>query len=284
MAFIPGYNFALLGGSMELTDFISYHAHAIEADEARHNLILGIFARARTNPEGILSWSLGAPGACAVKTPGYPIVLGALSRPQSFSCAERTQDLVYPGVVGSGETALWFVERAQELGISFAEKIPQQIQALTADPAAPGIRGFARQAGLDDFEVFCRWTESFIAEAVPHDPVPSAEAMRNILAQGRHWFWIADERPVAMAAITRRTKNAATINSVYTSPDYRNKGFAGAVTAAVARAIFSEGRKIVCLYTDIRNPASNRCYAKLGFKPVCESWHIVRQPPPGNSS
>jgi predicted GNAT family acetyltransferase len=266
---------------MELAEFTGYHAAALEADEARHNLILGIFARARMKPEGVRFWNLGAPGACAIKAPGYPVVLGDLSKLQSFSCAGHTQELVYPAVVGSGETALWFIERAQELGISFIEKIPQQIQALTADPATPGVPGFARQAALDDFEVFCRWTEGFIAEAIPHDPVPSAGAMRETLAQGRHWFWIVDGWPVAMAAIARRTRNAAAVNSVYTSPDYRNKGFAGAVTGAVARVIFSEGRRTVCLYTDLRNPASNRCYAKLGFRPVCESWHMVRAAPPG---
>jgi ribosomal protein S18 acetylase RimI-like enzyme len=265
---------------MKLDEFIGYHAPALEADEPRHNLILGILARACMNPEGIRFWSLDAPGACAIKTPGYPILLGALSKPQCFSCAERTQGLDYPGIVGSGETPLWFIERAQELGISFSKRIPQQIQALTVDPAAPAVPGSARQAGLDDFAVFCRWTEGFIAEAVPHDPVPSPEAMRNILDQGRHWFWIVDGRPVAMAAITRRTANTATINSVYTSADYRNMGFAGAVTAAVARAIFAEGRRTVCLYTDLRNPASNRCYAKLGFRPICESWHMVRGAPP----
>jgi ribosomal protein S18 acetylase RimI-like enzyme len=269
---------------MQLAEFTAYHAPALDADEARHNLILGVMDRARIEPEGVQFWTLGGPGACAIKTAGYPVVLGNLSKAESFVCAERTQELVYPGIVGSGETALWFIERAQELGISFTEKVPQQIQALTAEPAAPCVAGFARQAGLDDFEVFCRWTEGFIAEAVPHDPVPSPEGIRAILAEGRHWLWIGDRRPVAMAAISRRTKNAASINSVYTSPDQRNKGFAGAVTAAVARVIFSEGRRTVCLYTDLRNPASNRCYAKLGFRPVCESWHIVRGVPPAKES
>jgi predicted GNAT family acetyltransferase len=48
--------------------------------------------------------------------------------------------------------------------------------------------------------------------------------------------------------------------------------------------IFSEGRKTACLYTDLRNPASNRCYAKLGFRPVCESWHMVRHATPGHAN
>jgi len=46
--------------------------------------------------------------------------------------------------------------------------------------------------------------------------------------------------------------------------------------AAVADRIFAEGKEAACLYTDLRNPFSNRCYARIGFKPVCVSWHIVR--------
>ena len=32
--------------------------------------------------------------------------------------------------------------------------------------------------------------------------------------------------------------------------------------------IFAEGKTAVCLYTDLRNPASNRCCTKLGFVPA----------------
>ena len=41
--------------------------------------------------------------------------------------------------------------------------------------------------------------------------------------------------------------------------------------------IYAEGRKIACLYADLRNPASNRCYAKIGFSPVCGSMHYHRE-------
>jgi predicted GNAT family acetyltransferase len=45
------------------------------------------------------------------------------------------------------------------------------------------------------------------------------------------------------------------------------------VTAATADRILADGRSTVSLYTDLRNPASNRCYAKIGFVPYCEAWH-----------
>jgi RimJ/RimL family protein N-acetyltransferase len=258
-------------------EFIDFHAAALELDEFRHSLILSILGR--TPPGDVRFWTLGAPGQCAVQTPGYPILLGALSREQCESFAEQTRDMDYPGVVGADETAVWFTERAEALGLSFPEKIPQAIKAVRAAPFTPEVPGFARRAGPEDFEAIKAWTLAFAEEAVPHDPAPNEESIRRMLAQGRHRLWMVGDNPVSMAAIARRTKNTASINSVYTPREHRNKGFAAAVTAALAQELFAEGRKAVCLYTDLRNPASNRCYEKLGFEIVCISWHMIRVMP-----
>ena len=64
---------------MHLAEFIDLHVPALEQDEVRHNLILGLLGRAAKaeNPQ-LLMWTLGGPGACAIKTPGRPIILGEL--------------------------------------------------------------------------------------------------------------------------------------------------------------------------------------------------------------
>jgi predicted GNAT family acetyltransferase len=120
------------------------------------------------------------------------------------------------------------------------------------------------------------WVTSFIREATPHDPEPSRERLDALAREGQHLFWIVDGEPVSMAAIVRRTRNAAAISAVYTPLPLRGKGYAGSVTAAVVEQAFAEGKRIVCLYTDLRNPFSNRCYAKIGFEPLCDSAHIPR--------
>ncbi len=74
----------------------------------------------------------------------------------------------------------------------------------------------------------------------------------------------------------RRTRHAGAIAGVYTPPNLRGRGYAGSVTAAVVDAIFAEGRSTACLYVDLRNPYSSRCYAKIGFTPVCRSWYYPR--------
>ncbi len=263
---------------MQPLDFAAFHEAALEADEIRHSLLLSIVGRLQTSPgkSGIKTWTLGGPGTCAAQTPGYPIVLGNLSRAQCHAFAEALGDTDYPGVVGTGDTALWFTERARQLGVEFPEAIPQQIQALLTTRQVPSVPGFPRQLSPKDFWLFKAWTHAFIMEAIPSDPVPSDDALMNDLRSRRHWLWTYEGKPVSMAAIARRTKRAAFINSVYTPPEHRNRGFGEAVTAIVVREIFDEGRRAACLYTDLRNPASNRCYAKLGFQPVCNSRLVLR--------
>ena len=274
---------------MQTLDFAAFHEGALEADEIRHSLLLSIIGRLRTHPQQseIKTWTLGSPGACAAQTPGYPIILGDLSKAECHAFAEAMSEADFPGLVGNGDTALWFAERACQLGVEFVEKVPQEIQALWMPRQVPSAPGFPRQASAKDFRLFRAWIHAFIREAIPSDPVPSDEALMNDLRSRRHWLWILEDKPVSMAAITRRTRKAAFINSVYTPWEHRNRGFGAAITAIVAREIFDEGRSAVGLYTDLRNPASNRCYAKLGFVAVCKSWLVIRskkQAPEGTAA
>jgi uncharacterized protein YjiS (DUF1127 family)/RimJ/RimL family protein N-acetyltransferase len=258
-------------------EFIAYHLPALEQDEARHSLILANLDRlARGLAPNLRCWTLGAGGACAVQTVGWPIVLGELDHGQCHALAEATLALDYPGVVGPDRTALWFAGHAAALGLTFSEPIPQRIHALQERPVYPGASGYARVVDAAGADLYADWTIAFLREAVPHDPVPSRERIKQAAAEGHALFWIVDGEPVSTATIARRTRQTAAISRVYTPPRLRGQGYAGSVTAALVDRIFAEGRTAACLYTDLRNPISNRCYANIGFKPVCGSWHFPR--------
>jgi predicted GNAT family acetyltransferase len=259
-------------------EFAEFHRPALERDEARHNLILGLLGRLLDAEQPDLrQWTLGAPGECAIQTsPRHAIILGELSATQCRAFAEQTLDLDYPGVVGVDQTAPLFVERAVGRGVKFSEPIPQLIQALRERPIYPGVRGSARLVGSADIELFAYWMIAFLKEAAPHDALPSRESLEKTIAESRYQFWVVDGEPVSMAGIVRRTRHAAAIAGVYTPPALRGRGYAGSVTAAVVDRVFAEGRATACLYSNLRNPSSNRCYAKIGFKPVCPSWHYSR--------
>jgi RimJ/RimL family protein N-acetyltransferase len=262
---------------MTLADYINYHLAVLEGHEVRHNVNLAVLAAASTGPvPGLMTWTFGEPGRCAIKSPGRAILIGELERSHCQRLAEETKDATYPGVVGPDQTAIWFVEHAVSLGLSFAPPIPQRIYALTEGPRYPCAGGHARIVNIDDAQLLAAWMDAFQREAVPHDPPPRREHIEKAACSGRYLFWAVNSQPASMAGIVRRTRNTAAIAGVYTPPEKRGRGYAGSVTAALVERAFAEGKKAVSLYADLRNPYSNRCYAKIGFKPVCDSFHYVR--------
>jgi RimJ/RimL family protein N-acetyltransferase len=261
------------------SEFAEYHRPALEIDEARYNLILANVERLSALPSpDLLYWDLGSPGGCAVQREGYPIVLGEPTREQCLLLAEQTAASNYPGVVGPDATAAWFAHRATQIGLPFREAIPQQIQALRSKPKFPNVNGRPRMVEAADLSLFLEWMTAFSSEAVPDDPAPKREQIERTIADSRFQFWVVNDEPVSMAGIVRRTRNAAAIAGVYTPPAFRGRGYAGSVTASVVESIFREGKSTACRYTDLRNLNSNRCYAKIGFTPVCLSWHYLRHP------
>jgi RimJ/RimL family protein N-acetyltransferase len=273
---------------MSLADFIATHGPALERDEVRNNLILGVLAGAVRTGAPILTWTLGAPGACAIKWPGRPIILGDVTRDQCRALAEATHDHEGAGAVGLEQRPLWFVERARELGVAFADPIPQRIHVLRA-PRIPVVQGSARVVTAGDAGLLADWLEAFGREAVPDDPPASRAALEKVAGEGRHLLWIADGgRPVSVAGVARRLTTAAAIAPVYTPPEQRGRGYGAAVTAALAARLLADGKAAVCLYTDLRNAASNRCYAKIGFTGVCDAFVYHRLPsaqgPPASAS
>jgi RimJ/RimL family protein N-acetyltransferase len=252
--------------------------HLAVLDEVRFNLLVSVLARARDDASFAADvWSFGEPGACAVQGPGWPIGLGDLSQQHCTALADACAERPYPGVNGPGLTAEWFVARAGALGHRFGPPVPQRIHAISGPPRHPGAPGLARSVQEDDIPLAADWMEAFLQEALPFDTPPPRDVIERGLRKGTTWLWVLDDRPVSMAAITRRSPRAAAISHVYTPPAERGRGYAGAVTATLVELIQRDGRPIACLYTDARNPASNRCYARIGFQPVCDSHFFARQ-------
>jgi predicted GNAT family acetyltransferase len=264
--------------TVQPVQFRAYHEPALEFDEVRHGLILNVLAQVKSRKLiDLRCWTLGEPGECAIKIGHHAIVLGTLAEDQCRRLADLTARMDYPGVVGPEMTARWFTDRAGEFGLKFREPVPQQIYSITDKPRFPGACGSARSVGEQDASLLADWLVAFYREAVPQDRLPPREELERAAGENRFLFWIVDGQPVSMAGIVRRLKQSAAITGVYTPPELRGHGYAGSVTAATVERIYAERRKIACLYADLRNPASNRCYTKIGFTPVCTSMHFHRE-------
>jgi predicted GNAT family acetyltransferase len=55
---------------------------------------------------------------------------------------------------------------------------------------------------------------------------------------------------------------------VFTPPEHRRRGYAGAVTAAASAAARAAGAGQVVLFTDLDNPTANAVYQRIGYRPV----------------
>ena len=134
---------------MELAEFAALHRPALEANPVRHNVILALLDQAQAMPDhNCLFWSLGEPGACAIKTPqpGRGIMLGELNEAQCAELARMTASLDYPSVAGPDDSPKWFVAAAEALGLRFRLGHAQRIHALSRPPTRPDAPGLARPA------------------------------------------------------------------------------------------------------------------------------------------
>lgn len=141
-----------------------------------------------------------------------------------------------------------------------------------------GIRdapGGMRRAALDDRALLTHWIRAFYDEAVPGGDDEAEEADRllesRLRAEDEGYFVWEDEGPVSLAGYGGFTPNGARIAPVYTPPEYRCRGYATSLTAAVSAWLLGSGRQACFLYTDLANPTSNSIYQRIGYEVVCDS-------------
>ncbi|WP_418275391.1 GNAT family N-acetyltransferase [Isoptericola jiangsuensis] len=160
----------------------------------------------------------------------------------------------------------------------------------TLVPPAPLPAGQARPADRDDLDLVVSWLDVFHPEAdrqagrpddgTTHPTVHPTVHPQDVLARldGRRvWLWEVDGRAVSMVGFQGPALGTARVGPVFTPADQRGHGYAGALTAHVARELLDRDAR-VCLTTDLDNAVSNALYLRLGFRPVGDTAEMVLAP------
>ncbi|MEM7774332.1 MAG: GNAT family N-acetyltransferase [Pseudomonadota bacterium] len=262
---------------MNWTHFADRHYAALAADEIRHNILLAILRRKQTDPDlDVRAWDLGGPGRCAVQQDGHGIVLGDIEESDAEQLARMIvgdvpPSVALPSIMGPDDNGRWLVEALAKHDYAFASVTPQTIHVLDHHPVHPDCDGKFRLAEPADAELVFDWFERFQAEAAPEGEPPAREDVEQRIETQRVFLWSLKSRPVAMCCAGRMLDQGVGIAPVYTPPEHRCRGFAGAVTARVVEHVLTRGYRYAYLFTDDTNPASCRCYAKIGFRPHCKA-------------
>ena len=259
------------------------------ADEARHNLLLGISATIIEKPdlyELVDLWAVvdgGEVVLAALRTPPHNLVLGRPSNDGALQAltdrlVEEGQDL--PGVVAAVPevdefVAAWTAARDLDATLVIREGIYQLTEVIDV-PSAPGDH---RPADRSDRDLVVRWMLAFGEEALPHDVEVERqsrliEARLDATDESGLWLWEVDGEPVSMSGYGGATPNGIRIGPVYTPPDLRGHGYGTSLVARQSRWLLEGGRSFVFLYTDLGNPTSNALYRRIGYRMIAEASEV----------
>jgi GNAT superfamily N-acetyltransferase len=146
-----------------------------------------------------------------------------------------------------------------------------------------GVPGTLRPATSDDLELAERWVDRFMYDAdvqAGRDPDAAGreeiepDDLRRRIEQGSYWLWLDEHgERVHLTGANPPAYGVARIGPVYTPPEQRRKGYAGAAVAGVSRILLDQGAR-VCLYTDQANPTSNGIYQAMGYRPVVDQVNL----------
>jgi uncharacterized protein len=263
------------------------------ADEARHNLILGIAGTIRDAPSRYPLRSMwlvrdnGEVVVAALQTPPYNLVL---ARPRSSQALAKLAEAVageeLPGVVGTEPEVYAFAELwSERSGVPSRVNMRQGVYALERVELLSAVPGSARVATAADHGRVLQWWIAF-GDEVLHEGGPGREdAEKNVehtlsSPTAGIFLWEDDGEPVSLAGWGGPTPNGIRIGPVYTPPELRGRGYATALTAELSQRLldgrlFEGGRRFCFLYTDLANPTSNAIYERIGYRRVAEAAEVV---------
>jgi predicted GNAT family acetyltransferase len=267
-------------------EFLSVARPALDADEAANNLMYGLALHLQRFPERILTppyFGVVIEGdglqAAALMTPPHGLIVLATDpiwADKAFDLVARNlrQDgWTLPGVLGPNQAALAFASAWRALtGERYELRVHERVYELRRVLPPPQPPGRMRLASADDLELATAWMYQFHREATTGDTSTLDELRERarFKIQDQDFYLWDDGGMVALAGRTRPTPHGCCVGPVYTPLEFRRKGYATALTAALSQRLLDEGFAFTALFTDLANPVSNSIYQKIGYRPVCD--------------
>ena len=272
--------------------FLDEAAPLLLADEARHNLILGIAGTIAGAPDlyperRFWSWRARrgrgrrrAADAAVQPRPRPPADDGALE-----ALADAIDDDL-PGVVGAAPEVDEFAQLVGAAARPIEPRIdPRQgVYALERRPRRRrGARGALRTAGARRPRRSCSsWMLDFGVEAL-HEDEPAAGRRRSAPSttgsapRDGGFLALGGRRRGGLAspAGAGRPRTGSGSGRCTRRPTLRGRGYATALVAELSQSLLDSGRRFCFLYTDLANPTSNAIYERIGYVRVCEAAMVA---------
>ena len=256
------------------------------ADEARHNLILGLAETIRSDPLVYPEHSFwlvrdrqDVVGA-AMRTPPHNILI---ARPHDDAALAALANHIgegLPGAQGSVPEIDAFVAAwCERRHVGARAVFEQGIYALREVSDVPRAQGVYRGATSDDHSLIVSWYMAFAREAL-NEGLAAADAERQVrrrldASAAGFRLWQHAGEPVSLCAFSGRTPHGIRIGPVYTPPEHRGHGYGTSLVAETSAELLASGYAFCFLFTDLTNPTSNAIYQRIGYERVCDSRQVA---------
>jgi len=126
--------------------------------------------------------------------------------------------------------------------------------------------GRLRLAAAADRDRLVRWWRAFFIEAEPLHPDDAEQAVAARYEDDALHVWEDGGEAVSLIGARLTGNGHGWIGPVYTPPELRRRGYAGAGVAAASRRLLDAGASDCMLFTDLANPTSNKIYHEVGYR------------------
>lgn len=259
----------------------------LRRDEALHNLPLGVLGQIE---EGVYEeWSLLSVEddqdlvGMALRTPPWPWAVACFGDDvDAFARSvgdHLAREAPLPGeLTGERGVAAAVADRWAVAADAVASAgMAMRIMDCTALEPQDEVPGMPRRVHIDDLELVVRWLVSFELETGASREPREPTELRSLIAMSVEkqrsplWVWEHEGEVVSLAGIGRPTGSGERIGPVYTPPELRGRGYAGALVSHLTQDAFDRGCDHVFLFTDAANPISNRLYERLGYHHIADA-------------
>lgn len=131
--------------------------------------------------------------------------------------------------------------------------------------------GTLRLADSSDLDLVRAWAPNFARDISTSVDVVAFFERR--VQTGSLYLW-DDEGPCSLVAVSGVTPNSIRISGVYTTPDFRRRGYATVAVASVSQLMLDAGRRFCLLFADISDPIANRLYRMIGYRRIFDKVSI----------
>lgn len=160
----------------------------------------------------------------------------------------------------------------------FKERLIYQCEKVTGQSAV--AKASVANGGLEDEYELTEMTLAFDIDEYPDKPERDEEkAFSQVLygIESNNLFVVKSGGEVCsmLQVIETEGYNKPILGSLYTLPKHRNKGYASLLLRTVTQGLLQHRCDVCGLLSDITNPASNKAFVNVGYRPIYHWVNII---------